>query len=644
MIAKRLIHKNTTINGSVLLNLKRKGIYNMNNFEMYGTKFPIWWTKLTEDKPSKKYFETINFEWEKFNQVMGWNNQFQGYMVLPDDSYTYFKIIDKRTNTTSYWFVDNKTMQLSQGCNYLLGLDVWTTYNMNILENLPNDFLLGVERTHLSYGDYQKYNTIGALDEMLNIGNCGDTYIKTKPLIRGRFSSSNQTDKIWMNYYDGTKIWDIEFTGKTSLQHQHYLDKCYVFSALNNYPISRRASQYIIFPVIDVVHEFKSDSSEPFHANKKLGNTYGQLDNLVQKKQNQFLGIFNLPVLTTTDYLVFDDFFADGDMHYYGINVGLWGIEQHPFISISKDLLKVTTKLKYNSLDDKLNIYGFVNSNNNFYAKPITPLYTFFNNGNNIDINVGKKLVFNAGFMSLLNNRDMLIYGGQLPSNKETFDAYMNSMREQMNAGIKASRDKAILGGVQSSVNIGVGVGQAIGGGLIGDSAGAMKGAMQAVGGVFSLASSIVNHENTKNRYAAQIADAKNSIPVGFNISAEDDLRMNLLIDNPVNNGGDINGAIILRKFNQTGITLNNNIAFLYGVKVSNYIPFSVIKNNLAKVPCLYLELQNSFVKSVLLQYVATLYPKMNNTLKQVIADAWNVGYRIWNEPCNLSLSYEIEL
>lgn len=613
----------------------------MQKFRFYASRTNIFWNKLCEDRPSKRFFETIDFAWEQLGICMNFINQFQGSITLAEDVYTYFKLENDETNETTYWFVDSKSKVLSKGVIYQLGLDVWTSYNMNLLEKFTTDNLsLGVERTHLSYGQYQEYNSMGIIDNLLNVGSSGDKAYSTIALING------ENNVLTFPAKTGSSVDKYKYEPNSLGKH---ITKCYVFATDDNYS-DNQGNTFIIFPVV----ETSLIPSKTTDGNKWLGNIVRHLVHLTKQIgwNNRFLGVYNLPLFPSE--LKFDYYFEFNPNFtstpavrfcYHGIYINLYGTYHDKiFLDIPKNVLQIKNAISYNNHNAWLNIFGFINSNVDFYKRQITPLYLFNDNNNNIEINIGEKVVFNGGFVSISNKRDVIDYGSQLPSNQQNFARYISSINEQKNTNLKVSQDSAIMGGIQGVTNSFIGLATWVGGAVAKDAATSNKGYGQYVSGIFSTAGSILNHVNNKLQWEAQITDAKNSIPVAFNNSAVDDVRINELVENYQTYSGNLYGAIILKNFEPSGINLNNNTTFLYGVKISNYVPARIIKTNLDKNPCLYLELQNAFVKSVLMQYLNILYPKKEFIMKQVIAEAWNVGYRIWNEPCNLTLFYEINL
>lgn len=624
-------------------------------YKFYGSKTNIFWSKLDENKPSKQLFDTIDFQWTLFNITPNWVNQFSATIALREDTWTYFKLENTETNEVTYWFCDGKNKALSNGIVYELGLDVWTSYNMNVFESFPNEFKLLVERTHLPVDEYLKHNTVGVIDNMLNVGHFGDT---TKPYGDIYKIDTTARDKIII----GDETYQISSNSKNIINK--LITKCYVFAAESK-DAGLGMYEYMILPVI----ELRGDDSF-YYGNsptRYLGNTTRNLKFLQTKIPNRFLGIFNMPLLPNdvkvSKLLMFQKDDSNDIYNYYGMYLQQEGLDISSSLSLqhqvwlSYENLKITDKIKYNqvfNINDNntipnLNLYGFFNSNTTWYNNQIPPNNFKVALGKNAEGEIvskllgfplGKKIVFSQGFISILNNKDVINYGGQLPSNKETFANYMNGIREQMNTGIKISQENAIISGLRNGINTTNGISNIFTGNV-------SNGVSQISGGIFGLATNILNHTNTKLRYEAQITDAKNSIPVNYNNSADSDIRLNGIIDNFAVLTGqqtNFNLCVIFKNFSSYGTFYNNNLAFLYGVKINNYIETSTIKEMLNKNPCIYLELSSSFTESVLIHYINKLYPKKDLSLKQVICDAWNVGHRIWKVDCDLTQQYTIDI
>lgn len=621
-------------------------------FKFYASKAPIWWSKMSEDRPSKAYFSAFSFDWQElvgFN--ISWVSQFKGDIVLADDIYTYFKMEDTEKNVVTYWFVDDKIRQLTKGCLYQLGLDIWSSYNIDLLDELPDNYLLGVERTHLTIADYKKYNVNHVLDDFLNIGHYGDEAYKIPP----PFEISSQGE--WTNVYKFLTSGEVGLRGyraygtKRRLNGTTAVIDCYVFSnwsLVNDNTVvwGAGSKDFLIMPVIDTGDDYYAELSGDASLNDGtalgayLGNTAYFLQKLVKQKPTYFIGRFLLPLLPPQGYVRHTETIDNKKYDYLAIAYSVTGEYKNEYIrSIETKIIGETWKYNGDGIG-LINAYGFFNSNAQWYGNVISPLL-IFNQVDYFEIRIKGYSIFNMGMVDIANSKDIIRYGSQLPVNKESYFAYYKGIENSMNTAIKVSKDNAILGAVKGGFNAITGVAQSSIGLVTGDVIGAVKGWSNATNSIFNLAGSIVNHVNTIATFKAQIEDAKNSVQPSYASTADADMKLYLILKQQSNTG-----MFPLKKFTAEGKILNNNLAFLFGVKVSNYIPFSVIKKmqTYKNNPCLYLELQTSFVTTNLSHYLSRKFPWMNNKMKGAILDAWRKGYRIWNVDCDLSQEYSYDI
>lgn len=627
-------------------------------YKLYGSKAPIWWSKMSEDRPAKAYFQAFPFNWELFDGYqVDWVSQFSGNVVIKDGEYTYFKQENTATGEITYWFVDDKSKQLTNGSVYVLGLDIWATYNMDIYDDIPETYNIGVERCHLIFDDYLKYNSYCLIDEMLDFGYFGDKGHEVGRLL----PYHSQTGSANYDFVAAIPYWKDKVGGLTEVKKyacdtggfsQRTGPSCmaYVFANwniddTNPGKIATYGEQYLVMPVFMARGRFyatdwqlatREDSNgilSGFDADKILGNTEYRLQKLIKQHPNYFIGTFILPPVGNTMYLL-EDTLQDGGkfVYYYYMPIGFSG-----WTTSGINTRFFNTKWKYNEpltggVPD-INPYGFVNSNRTFNGNPITP-HKYFR-PDYLDIN--GKIVFGNGFKLIPNNKDIVAVSGQLPANKEAYAAYYKGIEQSMNTAIKVSRDNAILGGFKSLAGVGVGAGQAVLGAATGDPVGAMKGVSNAATGIFNFAANILNHQHTKATFEAQLADAKNSIQPAIMQSADQDMRTMTIL-----NG--VRGTMLIKSFTQSGAVFNNNMAFLFGVKVDNWVPKKALNDVAVKNPCFYIEMQPAFLKTNFTQYISKKYPKMNMKLKSVILDAWSKGYRIWKEECDLSKEYTYDI
>lgn len=617
-------------------------------YKLYGSKAPIWWSKMSEDRPSNAYFQAFPFNWELFEGYqVDWVSQFSGNVVIKDGEYTYFKQENTATGEITYWFVDDKSKQLTNGSVYILGLDIWATYNMGIYDDIPEDYNIGVERCHLIFDDYITYNSSCVIDDMLDFGYSGDTphnlpeFITTDTTVAG--SGGLVSVRYWQNKVGGSTTVREYASDTSSDTFPQSRSAVYVFANWNvdNDDKSTLGMQYLLFPVITLPYQGygddlslitgKTPNGRPisFDTNKILGNTEYRLQGLVKERPNFFIGLFLLPPVDGAKTFVEESLEVNGkSVFYYYYPIALNGFQ---LSNINTRFF--STQWRYNALTSEINPYGFINSNRALNGNPITPHFYFRPD----KLLISGTAMFGNGFRVVANSKDILPISGPLPVNKEAYAAYYKGIEQSMNAALKVSKDNAILGAVKGGVSFAMGGVQSALGAAMGDPVGVMKGISNASTGIFNIASNILNHQHTKATFEAQLADAKNSIQPAIVNSADQDIRSYIML-------GGHSGGILLKKFTKSGAMFNNAIAFLFGVKVSNWVPKKALNDVAAKNPCFYIEMQPAFLKTNFTQYISKKYPKMNMKLKSVILDAWNKGYRIWKEECDLSKEYTYDI
>lgn len=626
-------------------------------YKLYGSKVPIWWNKMSENRPAYDYFHSFDFQWIELPINMGYVNQFRGHLVLKEDTWTYFKMVHIPTNKVTYWFVDDIIYVMEKGHNYALGLDIWSSYNMEILKNIPDNMPVGVERTHVKIENYYKYCLGGLIDDLLISGSTGSyiTRFGLKGFSPFQINSGTNNQPVCLIPNDGY----YQRSRSSLLDKVKGVVAAYVFTNWDRNKESGyglRGLQYLVFPVI------LQEDYDVFWMNgtRALGNTERGLQRIVKKKASSFIGIFMIPPMNFNDW-EFKSFTEDisgdeatGDTSvtptyykYYYKPIG--------FHSSDKDItlqgMPCVTRWKYNESPENvtvldLNFYSMLNANTTWYGQTITPLLTFSietPNSSHFSIK-GGFTTFNGGFNIKLNDKDSMInYSGPLPANNEAYDRYLNGIRESMNTAIKVSQDNMIMGIAKGAFGISVGSAQIqasvseLAQGKF-DSTGMLKGISNIGNSIFNIAGSVVNHQNTKATFEAQLKDAKNSIPESISDSNNNDIWKYHFYSSLSNSG------IRYTYFNRQAVVLNNNLAFLFGVRISNMIPMSEIHAMLNNrfMPMIYIEFQKAFLETTMDQYLTKKFPTMNQTLRRALLDGFRIGYRVWKEECDLTRTYEI--
>lgn len=172
-------------------------------FKLYASKFPIWWTHNSIDKPDPTYFDTLNdsenkdgFNWVEVPFTFNYKDQFTGTLIADDQYYTFFKLIDSKDDKfpNKYYLVESQTKSFQGGYELELRLDVFTTYGLDFWKNAIinpdiNSKTVTLNRTNLPsllleyyykygegilQGDNQPFSNWSYLDPLLKFNSMTD--------------------------------------------------------------------------------------------------------------------------------------------------------------------------------------------------------------------------------------------------------------------------------------------------------------------------------------------------------------------------------------------------------------------------------------------------------------------------------------
>lgn len=664
------------------------------NFKFYGSKTPIFWSKDSEDRPSETLFNSIDFNWELFdNYTPNYLDKWTANITLPFDTYTYFKLENTITNSVSFWFVDKTQKILTSGVVYQISLDIYSTYIMDIMKRIPADTNIGVERTHLTFSNFKKFLFPFIEDELISQGACGsgpvgiDSCVNVfREIIPGSYSSYKVQFK---NLKPDNLTHTYRFIDNDSQVPLNNVCRCYVFYDLQDTSISDREAhfarkRYYLFPVIEQeenreMYMINTNGGTP-DTNKILGNTVSNMSYLVKQTYatNKFIGIFPLPFYFNEPIKWISINQGNGspvDYYYYGYSFEFDGKQIDKTLNqfyISRNVLDSrentypvvfpSTTIVYNnpetewnpSVNSKhyVNIYSFLQLNKLWYQSNISPILWFNLVNNNLSIDLKGRIIFSQGF-KIFNqfNDNILDLGGELPSDKESYAAYVNGIKETMNTAIKVSRDNMILSSVKNFYKLQLSAAQT-GFGILdlisGEGTGGMfKGMNGMLDSAFNIAGSIVNHVNTIKMYQAQLIDAKNSITPAILNSNDSDLS--ILMNSKLYTGDltlGVRHSLLLQRLPKTMSNLNDNMVFLFGVAIKNYIPWRLITENATRenMPCYYISFMNSYASVQFFNFIRNQFPTMDLETVKIIVDAMIIGYRIWKQKPDLTKSYQMIL
>lgn len=671
-------------------------------YTLFGSKAEVFWNKTTEDRPHHSVFNNIDWEWEEFPIVFSFLDTFTSKMTLKEDTYTYFKLLNSETGITTYWFVTKKEKILSKGVVYILEMDLYSSFVIDALNSINRNALVGVSRTHLKWEEYIKYVLPYINDELVSNGSVGEGPsfikgpVKWEYVIDGNYTGVEIPFTFRNKNTGGTTTDVYRHDGTWGDNKLFPVTRCYVFyqwdPSKDTTPDENKKSggpvkKYIIVPVIetkDAQTLYTKNKSNPNNLDKtlELGNLENNIQYLVKKYTNRFLGVYTIPLMNV-DNVLWESIVipkTEGSTlplySYYYLTMEFGGENYSHTID---DLLKVpnnndkydsvgrvvlpTEVIEYNDPKTefegdtygKVNFYTFLNINNIWYKNVISPQLYFKPSNNTIGftINLDGQLIFSDGFRVFHNPYDnILYYGSKLPVDNQSYEAYINGLRQTMNAAIKASSDNTILNSIKNVNSFAIATGQITSGFAAlfnGNNEGEQsvhKGLSGVNNAFFNIVGGIVNHFNTKNMYKAQLEDAKNSIPPNITTTNEDDLKIYLtgrgageVID------GSKTSVVLLKRMNKRMVNYNNNLAFLFGVSIKNYIPWIIfLRNYSSTLPCFYIEFTKDYAVGTFYNIVNRKWPKLELETKIAICDAMTIGYRIWMRIPDLTSNYTMDL
>lgn len=168
-------------------------------FKLYATKFPVWWTHNSIDKPDPDYFKKLDlatddtgFNWVEVPFTFNFKDQFTGTIVADDQYYTMFKLVDSKDTKypNKYYLVESLNKAFNGGYELEIRLDVFTTYGLDfwtthILNPILDNKSVLLKRTNnqrllLLYYYYETtlndltFNNWMYLDPLLDFSNSSD--------------------------------------------------------------------------------------------------------------------------------------------------------------------------------------------------------------------------------------------------------------------------------------------------------------------------------------------------------------------------------------------------------------------------------------------------------------------------------------
>lgn len=190
-------------------------------FKLYATKFPVWWTHNSIDKPDPDYFKKLDlatddtgFNWVEVPFTFNFKDQFTGTIVADDQYYTMFKLVDSKDTKypNKYYLVESLNKAFNGGYELEIRLDVFTSYGLDFWVNGVNNPDINTKTVNLNRTNHSflllryYYNYVGFADNDFSIWTYKDPLLDFKHLpMVSAIASYVQKDKD--NKYNVPAIW-----------------------------------------------------------------------------------------------------------------------------------------------------------------------------------------------------------------------------------------------------------------------------------------------------------------------------------------------------------------------------------------------------------------------------------------------------
>lgn len=303
-------------------------------FKLYASKFPIWWTHNSIDKPDPTYFNHLEdvenkdgFNWVEVPFTFNFKDQFTGTLIVDYQYYTYFKLVDLQDDKypNKYYCVESVNKAFNGGYELKVKLDVFTSYG------------LAFWTTHIN-----------------------------NPVIADKTCSLTRTNNQWLlltYYYYETDVNDLTFN------NWMYLDPLLDFS--NTSDIALLANVYRNRN--DIAYIEKYPISARYFFQKINGNWQTNTTNLNcteyvingnSDPSFQPYGVYN----SSVRYYVFKGLVGDTDLYW-----AFWTVKPRQWFNTSIDFMALSSNSKYPnyalSLDYEVLKEAILSSQNGFNSK-----------------------------------------------------------------------------------------------------------------------------------------------------------------------------------------------------------------------------------------------------------------------------------
>ena len=485
----------------------------------------IWWNKGNEVKPNFAEFNAIN--WTALNNFnVNYVNETTINVNVPVANEFDLLKIDENGEVT-YWYlerINNKT-ETNRNCTFTL--DLWCTYILGKRITLP---YLQTNRTHLSrrwsWSANFFYNTkaeaIGTLTNnwdyrmLQGYGKDINTIIKANPFYQGTPFRPNPPDINW-NYTNLIKYYVFKLKDRDNLinNKKHVIAIPQLFD--ETYTGNVQTWTPATIPLVNIYYTMSASTINPPQTiTYFLLNEQKILEHLIDKKADY-------PVSGLGDFIGI----------FYGVN--FWRIEHNTYFMTKwnnrewdfKNFVPLSFHQGNNATT--FNIKGLlclrISPEGNFIRRlndaqnwPLIGQHTSkgLNILNDIDNGVslyyGERLNFTNKF-SITNNAKTIEITSEIPSYYDAYYDWLNQSKAQREAQLNVAKQQMITGIFKSITGIFTGGLGAAASAFSGNVGSAVNQAVNAqVGGVFGVANSVMQYQNTLRNVEATKSDMRTKI------------------------------------------------------------------------------------------------------------------------------------
>lgn len=626
----------------------------MKKYLVYETQYSPFWLK-NENKPEKNFFNSINFNWKLIPINPNFISEVEVNFMVNDLNKIYYKIESYDENNTLietlYFGYESVKKRFTEGFLINLRLDIWATYNMELLNNLQQtDAIIKFDRATISVSNFKPFP------------------IYNEQLISSSWKKINNPniDVSWtqLNLFDNNKSYYQFYDENGNFKSNKQLKECKLVykgndfnqtnKIVNKYLVAYLNNEYLLFP--DFTFNFDNSIRE--------NNTNAIVSNSINVDNNQLASLFHIEGKIYNDSgnlenIQFKKINRLDDLNTIIGKSKIWGAKTDIFWFYGPDIKTLIEKFKldffiinennhYFTFCLRLNYYGKVANNvfNNVIegSKLISKDLnsdTFFTNAEK-QILIGntklklKELINNdyllffnqAGFKLIPTNQTnkellkIIDYGDLLPTNKDQYLQYVNSVRNSVNTGYWTNRES-------NEFDLGIKGAK----GLIES----FKNPTKAFSNAFSIVSGganlIFKDSLTIKRMEAKYKDINNSLSAAPETSNLNDLANYLIPFNwSITTGKNISGVIpyyfsVYDWLEPVKIDLNN-IFLYYGFELNNYYPLNQVNN---QGNCYYLQINEEWISNNLYQ----LYFNKDTSIIRLCCEQFINGVRVWKKEFN---------